>query len=143
MEHELKSFLCEKDAARITEMSPKARDVSETVHAGTLLERLKALNNETLTILREARASGGTQDNGLALRAIARMERQLAFEARLLGERDDSVKLAVGVQIAEKPAPPTKPMLANLRPEQLERLKELALAAEATGVRVSLSDLST
>jgi hypothetical protein len=142
MEHELKSFLCEKDAARITGMSPKARDVSETVHAGTLLERLKALNNETLTILREARASG-TQDNGLALRAIARMERQLAFEARLLGERDDSVKLAVGVQIAEKPAPPTKPMLANLRPEQLERLKELALAAEATGVRVSLSDLST
>jgi hypothetical protein len=142
MENELKSLVCKKDVARITGMSLKAKDVSETVHADTLLERLKALNNETLTILREARATG-TQDNELALKAIARMERQLAFEARLLGERDDSVKIAVGVQIAEKAAPQAKPLLANLRPEQLERLKELALAAQAMGVRISLSDLNT
>jgi len=63
----------------------KAKDASETVRADTLLERLKALNTETLTILREARATG-TRDNELALKAIARAERQLELEARLLGE---------------------------------------------------------
>jgi hypothetical protein len=63
----------------------KAKDASETVRADTLLERLRALNTETLAILREARKAG-TRNNELALKAIARAERQLELEARLLGE---------------------------------------------------------
>ncbi len=81
----------------------KAKDASETVRAGTLLDRLKVLNVETLAILREARATG-TRDNELALKAIARVERQLEFEARLLGELDDAAKIAVGVNVtAQQP----------------------------------------
>jgi predicted Zn-ribbon and HTH transcriptional regulator len=79
----------------------KAKDASETVRADTLLERLKTLNTETLTIFREARAAG-TRDNELALKAIARVERQLEFEARLLGELDESAKIAVGVSVTSR-----------------------------------------
>ena len=69
------------------------------VRGETLLNRLKALNHETAEILREARAAG-SRDNGIAVKAIARVERQLEFEARLLGELSDSAKVAVGVSIA-------------------------------------------
>ena len=63
----------------------KAVAVAEVVEAGTLLERLKALNRETAAILQEARAAG-SKDNELALKAIARVEKQLELEGRLLGE---------------------------------------------------------
>lgn len=61
----------------------KAQEAGEVAKADTLLARLKALNAETRAILSEARAG---QDNALALKAIARCEKQLELEARLLGE---------------------------------------------------------
>jgi len=59
-------------------------------------ERLKNLNRETASILAEARASG---NQVIALQAIARAERQLELEARLLGELSESTRIAVGVTL--------------------------------------------
>jgi hypothetical protein len=61
----------------------RAAAAVEEVSGGKLLERLTALNRETAAILREARTGN---DNPLALKAIARAEKQLEFEGRLLGE---------------------------------------------------------
>jgi len=61
----------------------KAHEAAEVVKADTLLDRLKELNTETRAILKETRA-GGNHD--LALKAIARVEKQLELEAKLLGE---------------------------------------------------------
>ena len=54
----------------------KAAAIEEVISGGKLLERLKELNRETASILREARTAG-TKDNQLALKAIARAEKQL------------------------------------------------------------------
>ena len=72
--------------------------IGEVVSADTLLDRLKSLNEETAAILREARTKG-SQDNDLALQAISRVEKQLEFEARLLGQLSDSTRIAVGVNV--------------------------------------------
>jgi hypothetical protein len=77
----------------------KAKEASEQVEAGTLFERLRALNQETQAILREARESG---NNAIALQAIARAERQLELEARLLGELDQRVQVAVGIHLESR-----------------------------------------
>jgi hypothetical protein len=45
--------------------------------------------------------------------AIGRIERQLELEARLLGEMDDSAKIAIGVQVA-----PPIPDVSHPTPEQ-------------------------
>ena len=58
-------------------------EAAEATQADDLLGQLLALNRETMTILHEARGSG---DNELALRAIARAERQVELQAKLLGE---------------------------------------------------------
>jgi len=99
----------------------KAKDVSEAARAETLLDRLKALNAETLAILREAR-NASTRDNELALKAIARVERQLEFEARVLGELDDAAKIAVGVNVTTSGQPDERPATLEL----LRRLQGLA-----------------
>lgn len=61
----------------------KAHEAAEVVKAGTLLDRLKELNSDTREILRETRKAG---NNDLALKAIARVEKQLELEGKLLGE---------------------------------------------------------
>jgi hypothetical protein len=81
------------------------------VQAGTLFERLRTLNRETQEILREAR---DTKKHVIALQAIGRAEKQLELEARLLGELDDSAKIAIGVQVA-----PTIPDVSHLTDKQL------------------------
>ncbi len=61
----------------------KAEEAKAVSQADSLLDRLLALSQETAAILKEARAG---QDNELALKAIARAERQIELQARLLGE---------------------------------------------------------
>ncbi len=61
----------------------KAHEAAEVVKADTLLDRLKELNTETREILRETREAGS---HDLALKAIARVEKQLELEGKLLGE---------------------------------------------------------
>ncbi len=53
---------------------------------GSLAERMEELYEQTGAILKEARSNKRKQDNGLALRAIARMEKQLGLMGHLLGE---------------------------------------------------------
>jgi hypothetical protein len=66
----------------------KAHEVAEIADADTLLSRLRDLNRETSAILKEARTKG-SKDNDLALKAIARVEKQIELEARLLDILND------------------------------------------------------
>jgi len=107
----------------------KAKDASEKVEARTLFERLHTLSHETRTILREARESG---NHGLALNAIGRAEKQLELEARLLGELNESVKVAVGVNIEQTQKKEVVVLLAEVcSPAELADLEQRMLAARA------------
>ncbi len=64
----------------------KAREAAEVARADTLLDRLRTLNRETADVLREAK---GARDQELRLKAIARAEKQIELEGRLLGELRD------------------------------------------------------
>ncbi len=98
----------------------KAKQAAEEAQAGTLFERLRAINRETGKILAEAR---GSKRHTIALGAIARAEKQLELEARLLGELDESVKVAVGVNVQ---APPQSNYdLSKLDDEELDSLLRL------------------
>jgi hypothetical protein len=77
----------------------KAVAVEEEISGGKLLDRLKALHRETILILQEARGAG-TKDNQLALKAVARVEKQLELEGRLLAQLDER---AAPVDIAQTP----------------------------------------
>ena len=79
-------------AGHLPQHLAKAQQAGEVAKADTLLARLKALNAETRDILSEARAG---QDNELALKAIARCEKQLELEARLLGELHEQTTINV------------------------------------------------
>lgn len=61
----------------------KAHEAHETVSAGTLLDRLRDLNVETRAILAETRKK---KEHDLSLKALARLEKQLELEGKLLGE---------------------------------------------------------
>ena len=78
----------------------QAKQAAEETQAETLFDRLRELNRETSAILREARALA-TRDNDLALKAIARAEKQLELEARLLGELNEEKKIAFGIAVQE------------------------------------------
>jgi hypothetical protein len=70
----------------------KAQEAAEVVQADGLLARLLSLNGETMEILKEARDD---KDNELALKAIARAEKQLELQAKLLGELSDGTTVNV------------------------------------------------
>jgi hypothetical protein len=74
----------------------KAEEAREMVQAGTLLQRLTDLNAETLTILKEARQN---KNGELALKAIARIEKQLELEGKLIGELNDMPVVNLNVSI--------------------------------------------
>jgi hypothetical protein len=65
----------------------RAREVRQVIDADDLLERLRVLQRETGAILWEARRA---EDSALALRVIARAEKQIELKARLLGELQDT-----------------------------------------------------
>ena len=76
----------------------KAEEAREVTTADDLLGQLLSLNRETITILREAR-TGKDKDNELALKAIARAEKQIELQARLLGElKDTTVNVLISPQ---------------------------------------------
>jgi hypothetical protein len=82
------SALQRHKTTHIPPMLAKAAAMADVVEGSTLLDRLKALNRETAAILREARMDE-SKDNGLALKAIARAEKQIELEGRLLGELNE------------------------------------------------------
>ncbi len=81
----------------------KAKQAFEEVQAGNLFERLKAINRETAAILAEARAA---RNHVLALQAIARAEKQIELEAKLLGENGGDNRIEIVVLDAGRPCPP-------------------------------------
>ena len=93
------------------------------VQAVTLFERLRTLNRETQEILREARDS---KNHVIALQAIGRAEKQLELEARLLGQLDDSAKIAIGVQVVSSIFD-----VSHLTPEQLLAQQRVLREAKA------------
>jgi hypothetical protein len=96
----------------------KAVEVEQEISGGKLLERLTALNRETALILREART---TKDNQLALKAIARAEKQLEMEGRLLGELNADTT----VDMTQSPEWQDLPILRALEPHPAARLAVL------------------
>jgi hypothetical protein len=67
---------------------------AEVRRGDDLLARLATMTEETLAILHDAR-SGERKDNELALKAIARIEKQAELVARLRGELDDRTQVNV------------------------------------------------
>jgi hypothetical protein len=55
-------------------------------HALDVVAQLRAINNSTLHILREAREA---KQHGIALQAIDRVQRQIELQAKLIGDLDD------------------------------------------------------
>ena len=72
----------------------QARAAAEVASADTLLDRLRSLNRETADVLRAAKVARG---HDLRLRAIARAEKQIELEGRLLGELIDAPTVNVAV----------------------------------------------
>jgi hypothetical protein len=70
----------------------KAADVAEAATATGLLARLRTLNAETAAVLAQAKRAA---DHELALKAIARAERQIELEGRLLGELQDGATVNI------------------------------------------------
>jgi hypothetical protein len=103
-----KKAVAKRDEA-IAEKQETVTAIQEAVQAGTLLDRLLAVHKDTREIFKEAREA---KDHTTALRAIARMERQLELEARLLGELKDTT-----------PAPPPAIDLSRLSDEELSNLE--------------------
>jgi hypothetical protein len=109
----------------------KAKEAAQEVEAGTLFERLRTLNQETQAILRDARDSG---NHVVALAAIGRAEKQLELEARLLGELDDRIKIAVGVSV-ESPTVDQSALLADaFSRDELEEIRNRLQVAQAKRV---------
>ncbi|MBI4470952.1 MAG: hypothetical protein HY650_16680 [Acidobacteria bacterium] len=67
----------------------KARDVSQ---ANTLLERLARAHRETWEILAEVRRDGEPE---IALKALARIEKQLELEGRIIGELQEKPSVTI------------------------------------------------
>lgn len=77
----------------------KAHDAKAAVSATDLLARLSALGDQTQTALELARAAGET---GTVLKAIARLEKQLELQGRLLGQLS-AAAVNVNVNLHDSP----------------------------------------
>lgn len=65
----------------------QAADAAEQLGASNLLARLRTINAETADVLKAAKE---TADHELRLKAIARAEKQIELEGRLIGELQDN-----------------------------------------------------
>ena len=88
------------------------------LQAETLFDRLRSINTETRAILQEAREA---KSSSVALAAINRIERQIELEAKILGQLDDGVKVAVGFNLTPKPVWD----FSELTQEELEEFRRL------------------
>ncbi len=81
-----------------------AKQAADVTYAGSVFERLQTVNAETRAILAEARAAATPM---IALVAVGRIEKQLELEAKLLGQLNESARVAVGVTIQSEDSPAT------------------------------------
>src|SRR3989442_116352 len=125
-----------EELAKIKEaLKEQSQESREETEAGTLFERLRAINPEKLDILQNAKDS---KNNVIALHAIARVEKQLELEARLLGELDESTKIAVGVQA--NAAPSQNLDLTKLSREELQQLRALIIKAQPVTLAAQITE---
>ena len=110
----------------------KAQRVKEAANADSILDRLLSIHGITLAILKEARAG---KDNTTALQAIARAERQLELQAKLIGQLRDSPTVNV-FMTAEFQAVQTA-ILATLGPHPQIRVKVADALERLTATRVN------
>lgn len=75
-----------KDSGHIADTLKKAQEQDRAEHAIDIYKQLKAINSSALAILRESRDSG---QNGLALQAIDRVQKQIELQAKLIGQLDE------------------------------------------------------
>jgi hypothetical protein len=75
--------------SHLAEKLTKAMERRDIAEGDSLLDRLHQVTVETQTVLAEARAA---KDHELVLRCIARLEKQIELEARLLGELKEQVQ---------------------------------------------------
>jgi hypothetical protein len=115
-----------KNQGHIAATLAKAKQADEEVQAGDLFQRLKELNRETGSILAQAKTS---RNLPLALQAIARVEKQIELEGKLLGQLNDGAPGGTTFQLVlmdagreypdEMPPPAASPRLsAPPRPNQ-------------------------
>jgi hypothetical protein len=69
-----------------------AVEQGEIVNGVNLIDQMRDLNRETLAILAEAKS---LKDYQIALKAIARAERQIELQARLLGELQEGTTVNI------------------------------------------------
>ena len=81
-----------------------AKQAHDVTYAGSVFERLQAVNAETRAILAKARAAATPM---IALVAVGRIEKQLELEAKLLDQLNESARVAVGVTIQSEDSPAT------------------------------------
>jgi hypothetical protein len=95
-------------------------------------ERFQNLHRATTAILEEAQCS---QNHAVALQAISRMEKQIAFEARLLGELSEPAKAAIGINLKPADSPgrvnDNHEVMKVLTNEELEMAIKIAKKLEA------------
>lgn len=72
----------------------EAKEAADYAASDSLLDRLRTLNRETADVLRAAKTEA---NHGLRLKAIARAEKQLELEARMLGELQDGHTINVAI----------------------------------------------
>lgn len=70
----------------------KAQEALDVRAALDVVEQLRAINGAAIKVLHDARQ---TNDPGLALRAIDRIQRQVELQAKLLGELDERPQINV------------------------------------------------
>ncbi|MGI8962084.1 MAG: hypothetical protein ACR2IV_20470 [Bryobacteraceae bacterium] len=105
----------------IPELMAQSKQALAEVRGDTLYDRLRMLNSETQQILQEAKQSKNPE---LALRAINRIERQLELEAKLLGQLDESAKIAIGINNAPQQQQ-NKLDLSALTDDEFDELQRL------------------
>ena len=89
-------------AAHLPAVLVAAKQAADVSYAGSVFERLQTLRAETRAILAEARAAATPM---IALVAVGRIEKQLELEAKLLGQLNESARVAVGVTIQSEDSP--------------------------------------
>ena len=91
-----------------------AKQVAEEIRAESFKERFDAIKRAASAILADALQSG---NHGIALQAMARIEKQLNLEAALLTKLSEQLKNALGIALERNT--PRQPDLSLLTTEEL------------------------
>ena len=101
----------------------QSKRAADEIKANTLFDRLRAINRETEAILAQARRS---ENHAMAIHAIARLEKQLEFEARLLANLSASDKAAMGISFRPDVSEEAIALAELFTVEEVERAQERA-----------------